>query len=72
MILDDASYGTERNYNGLRLALNLLSKVEGAQVTSSRCSWWSTRSSALGREEARHESIDPSDDHPGALPERSG
>lgn len=33
MILNDALYGTERTYNGLRLALNLLSKVEGAQVT---------------------------------------
>jgi uncharacterized protein involved in oxidation of intracellular sulfur len=33
MILNDAPYGTERTYNGLRLALNLLSKVEGAQVT---------------------------------------
>ena len=33
MILNDAPYGTERTYNGLRLAMNLLSKVEGAQVT---------------------------------------
>ncbi len=33
MILNDAPYGTERTYNGLRLALNLLSKVEGAEVT---------------------------------------
>lgn len=33
MILNDAPYGTERTYNGLRLALNLLSKAEGAQVT---------------------------------------
>jgi uncharacterized protein involved in oxidation of intracellular sulfur len=33
MILNDAPYGTERSYNGLRLAMNLLSKVEGAQVT---------------------------------------
>lgn len=33
LILNDAPYGTERTYNGLRLALNLLSKVEGAQVT---------------------------------------
>jgi len=33
MILNDAPYGTERTYNGLRLALNLLSRVEGSQVT---------------------------------------
>ena len=33
MILNDAPYGTERTYNGLRLALNLLSKVEDTQVT---------------------------------------
>ena len=33
MILNDAPYGTERTYNGLRLAMNLLSKVEGTQVT---------------------------------------
>ncbi len=33
MILNDAPYGTERTYNGLRLALNLLSKVEGTHVT---------------------------------------
>jgi uncharacterized protein involved in oxidation of intracellular sulfur len=33
MILNDPPYGTERTYNGLRLAQNLLSKVEGAQVT---------------------------------------
>lgn len=33
MILNDAPYGTERTYNGLRLGLSLLSKVEGAQVT---------------------------------------
>jgi uncharacterized protein involved in oxidation of intracellular sulfur len=33
MILNDASYGTERTYNGLRLALNLLSKAEGVEVT---------------------------------------
>lgn len=32
-ILNDPPYGTERSYNGLRLALNLLSKVEGASVT---------------------------------------
>lgn len=33
MILNDAPYGTERTYNGLRLVLNLLSKVEDTQVT---------------------------------------
>ena len=33
MILNDPPYGTERTYNGLRLALNLLSKAEGARVT---------------------------------------
>jgi uncharacterized protein involved in oxidation of intracellular sulfur len=33
LILNDPPYGTERTYNGLRLALNLLSKVDGAQVT---------------------------------------
>lgn len=33
MILNDAPYGTERTYNGLRLAMNLLSKVAGTQVT---------------------------------------
>lgn len=33
MILNDAPYGTERTYNGLRLAMNLLSKSEGAEVT---------------------------------------
>jgi uncharacterized protein involved in oxidation of intracellular sulfur len=33
MILNDAPYGTERTYNGLRLAMNLLSKVERAEVT---------------------------------------
>ena len=33
MILNDAPYGTERTYNGLRLALNLISKAEGAEVT---------------------------------------
>lgn len=32
MILNDAPYGTERTYNGLRLAMNLLSRIEGAQV----------------------------------------
>ena len=29
MILNDPPYGTERTYNGLRLALNLLQKAEG-------------------------------------------
>ena len=33
MILNDPPYGTERTYNGLRLALNLLAKVDGAEVT---------------------------------------
>ena len=33
MILNDPPYGTERTYNGLRLAMNLLSKVAGTQVT---------------------------------------
>ncbi len=33
IILNDAPYGTERTYNGLRLAMNLLSKVEGAHIT---------------------------------------
>ena len=33
MILNDAPYGTERTYNGLRLALSLLTKAEGAEVT---------------------------------------
>jgi uncharacterized protein involved in oxidation of intracellular sulfur len=33
MILNDQPYGTERTYNGLRLALNLLSKGENASVT---------------------------------------
>lgn len=32
-ILNDPPYGTERTYNGLRLALNLLHKAEGASVT---------------------------------------
>jgi len=32
-ILNDPPYGTERTYNGLRLALNLLGKVEGSAVT---------------------------------------
>jgi uncharacterized protein involved in oxidation of intracellular sulfur len=33
MILNDPPYGTERCYNGLRLAVNLLSKVQDASVT---------------------------------------
>jgi len=33
MILNDPPYGTERTYNGLRLAPNLLHKAEGASVT---------------------------------------
>ncbi|MEW6749393.1 MAG: DsrE family protein [Candidatus Latescibacterota bacterium] len=33
MILNDPPYGTERTFNGLRLALNLLSKGEGVSVT---------------------------------------
>ena len=33
MILNDQPYGTERTYNGLRLAVNLLSKVHDASVT---------------------------------------
>jgi uncharacterized protein involved in oxidation of intracellular sulfur len=32
-ILNDPPYGTERTYNGLRLALNLLTKSEGATAT---------------------------------------
>jgi uncharacterized protein involved in oxidation of intracellular sulfur len=32
MILNDPPYGTERTYNGLRLALNLLKKSEGEDV----------------------------------------
>jgi len=32
-ILNDPPYGTERTYNGLRLALNLLTKHEGTSVT---------------------------------------
>jgi uncharacterized protein involved in oxidation of intracellular sulfur len=31
-ILNDTPYGTERTYNGLRLATNLLAKTEGADV----------------------------------------
>jgi len=31
-ILNDSPYGTERTYNGLRLALNLVSKHEGVRV----------------------------------------
>lgn len=33
LILNDPPYGTERTYNGLRLALNLLRKAEGTSVT---------------------------------------
>ena len=33
MILNDQPYGTERTYNGLRLAVNLLSKVQDVSVT---------------------------------------
>ncbi len=33
MILNDPPYGTERTYNGLRLALNLLHKTEGTELT---------------------------------------
>jgi len=33
MILNDSPYGTERTYNGLRLANSLLRKTEGADVT---------------------------------------
>ncbi|MBI5440294.1 MAG: DsrE family protein [Deltaproteobacteria bacterium] len=33
MILNDAPYGTERTYNGLRLALNLLTKTEGLSLS---------------------------------------
>ncbi len=29
LILNDPPYGTERTYNGLRLALNLLQRAEG-------------------------------------------
>jgi uncharacterized protein involved in oxidation of intracellular sulfur len=32
MILNDQPYGTERTYNGLRLAMNLLSKVQDVSV----------------------------------------
>jgi len=32
MIMNDPPYGSERTYNGLRLALNLLSKHEGANL----------------------------------------
>ena len=32
MILNDPPYGTERTYNGLRLALNLLKKTEGGDL----------------------------------------
>ncbi|MBI5501150.1 MAG: DsrE family protein [Deltaproteobacteria bacterium] len=33
MILNDPPYGTERTYNGLRLALSLLQKAEGTGLT---------------------------------------
>jgi uncharacterized protein involved in oxidation of intracellular sulfur len=33
MILNDAPCGTERTYNGLRLASSLQAQVEGAEVT---------------------------------------
>jgi len=33
MILNDPPYGTERTYNGLRLAMNLLQKAEGVDLT---------------------------------------
>jgi len=33
MILNDPPYGTERVYNGLRLAMNLLAKHEQAEVS---------------------------------------
>ena len=33
MILNDPPYGTERTYNGFRLAFNLLEKAEGTSVT---------------------------------------
>jgi len=33
MILNDPPYGTERTYNGLRLAMSLLSKSEGIDLT---------------------------------------
>jgi uncharacterized protein involved in oxidation of intracellular sulfur len=33
LILNDPPYGTERTYNGLRLALNLLSKTEDLSLT---------------------------------------
>jgi uncharacterized protein involved in oxidation of intracellular sulfur len=33
MILNDPPYGTERTYNGLRLAHNMLRKTEDADVT---------------------------------------
>ncbi len=33
LVLNDPPYGTERTYNGLRLALNLLQKEEGLELT---------------------------------------
>jgi len=32
MILNDPPYGTERTYNGLRLALSMLGKAEGLEL----------------------------------------
>jgi len=34
MVLNDSPYGIERPYNGLRLAHNLLQKVEGTTLTA--------------------------------------
>ena len=33
IVLNDPPYGTERTYNGLRLALSLLQKLEGQDLT---------------------------------------
>jgi uncharacterized protein involved in oxidation of intracellular sulfur len=33
LILNDPAYGTERSYNGLRLAMTLLTQEAGAEVT---------------------------------------
>ena len=33
IVLNDPPYGSERTYNGLRLALNLLTKAEGISLT---------------------------------------
>jgi uncharacterized protein involved in oxidation of intracellular sulfur len=38
-ILNDPAYGTERSYNGLRLAMSLLTQEPGAK---SRSSSWAT------------------------------